>query len=41
METITLILLTVYALVVLAMVVGLFVLDTVHDRLEKEFSVKQ
>ena len=36
METITLILLTVYALVVLAMVVGLFILDSAHDRSEKE-----
>ena len=36
MESITLILLTVYALVVLAMVVGLFILDSAHDRSEKE-----
>ena len=41
METITLILLTVYALVVLAMVVGLFILDSAHDRSEKECTLKQ
>ena len=41
METITLILLTVYALVVFAMVVGLFILETAHDKSEKECTVKQ
>ena len=34
------ILLTVYALVIFAIVIGLFVLDTAHSRSEKEFSAK-
>jgi hypothetical protein len=40
METANMILLTVYALVVFAMVVGLFVLDSAHNRSEKKCSVK-
>jgi len=40
METANMILLTVYALVVFAMVVGLFVLDLAHNRSEKKCSVK-
>jgi phosphate starvation-inducible membrane PsiE len=35
METTNQILLMIYALVILAMVVGLFVLDTAHHRSEK------
>jgi hypothetical protein len=41
METTTLILLTVYTMVVFAMVVGLFFLETAHSRAEKECTVKQ